>query len=493
MAEGRAFGRYQLVDLLGRGGMGEVWRAFDSVTERVVAIKVLPAQFADDLKFQARFRREARAAAGLNDPHIVPIHDFGEIDGQLFVTMRLIEGQDLQSTLTEGPLPPHRAVDIIEQVASALHVAHRSDLVHRDVKPHNILIGEDDFAYLIDFGIARATGETALTSTGATLGTWAYMAPERFEQGTADARVDIYALTCVLYQTLTGQIPFPGNSLEQIAMAHMVKAPPRPSVSQSAVPAAMDDVIATGMSKNPEMRYPTTKSLATAARAALDGVATPMAASTAESVTHQIKPVAETMRATDSNATKPRAHSTFGNSADTTRVAPSRQNTKVTPSTPEGVTRRHSRRSGVIAAVLSTVGVIVVAAIVVAANVIETGDTASTFTSTTRQSRAAEVTATTPVSQPTSTTAATEFPAEVVPGNIPVGSTTLSNLNSAEIGSCMSRGQGFLMPQTCSTTTFKYLFRVTNRTQDPSDCARTGDQWVQATDTGLVLCLKRII
>jgi serine/threonine protein kinase len=223
--EGTPFGRYHLVELLGRGGMGEVWRAFDTVTERTVAIKVLPTHLADDNQFQQRFRREAKAAAGLDEPHVVPIFDFGEIEGRLYVAMRLIQGQDLQDLLSEGPFQPAYAVRIIEQIASALHAAHRIGLVHRDVKPSNILITRDDFAYLIDFGIARAAGETSLTSSSVTIGTWAYMAPERFK-GIADARADVYALACVLYQSLTSKLPFPGESLEQLATAHMFEPPP---------------------------------------------------------------------------------------------------------------------------------------------------------------------------------------------------------------------------------------------------------------------------
>ncbi len=267
--EGTPFGRYRLIELLGRGGMGDVWRAYDTVTDRVVAVKVLPAHLANDQKFQERFRREARAAAGLNDPHIVPIHDFGEIDGRLFVNMRLIEGQDLETLLMSGPLSPSRAIKIIEQIASALFAAHRIGLVHRDVKPSNILVTEDDFAYLIDFGIARAAGEGGLTDTGAAVGTWAYMAPERFQTGDADARADVYALTCVLYQALTGRLPFPGRTLEQIATAHMLQPPPKPSAVLPQVPQAMDHVITTGMAKEPGHRYGSTKDLATAASEAI--------------------------------------------------------------------------------------------------------------------------------------------------------------------------------------------------------------------------------
>jgi serine/threonine-protein kinase len=267
--EGTPFGRYRLVELLGRGGMGDVWRAYDTVTDRVVAVKVLPAHLASDQTFQERFRREARAAAGLNNPHVVPIHDFGEIDGRLFVDMRLIEGEDLGTLLTSGPLPPQRAIKIIEQIALALFAAHRIGLVHRDVKPSNILVTEDDFAYLIDFGIARVAGEAGLTDTGAAVGTWAYMAPERFSTGTADARADVYALTCVLYEALTGESPFPGKTLEQIATAHMLQPPPKPSAVRPQIPRAMDQVITTGMAKEPGERYASTKDLATAARAAV--------------------------------------------------------------------------------------------------------------------------------------------------------------------------------------------------------------------------------
>jgi serine/threonine protein kinase len=138
--DGTPFGRYRLIELLGRSGMGEVWRAHDTVTDRVVAVKVLPAHLADDKAFVQRFRREAHAAARLNNPHIIPIHAYGEIDGRLYVDMRLIEGRDLQEVLADGPLEPGRAVRIIEQVAKALHAAHKVGLVHRDVKPSNILL-----------------------------------------------------------------------------------------------------------------------------------------------------------------------------------------------------------------------------------------------------------------------------------------------------------------------------------------------------------------
>ena len=279
--EGTPFGRYRLIELLGRGGMGEVWRAHDTAIDRMVAIKMLLPHFAEDKTFEQRFRREARAAARLDDPHAVPIYDIGEIDGRLYVSMRLVNGEDLQTLLNDGPLNLNRSVGIIEHVASALQAAHNVGLVHRDVKPSNVLIAENDFAYLIDFGIARAVGETGLTSTGATIGTWAYMAPERFSAGTIEPGADIYALACALYQSLTGKLPFPGATLEQIAMAHMTTPPPKPSVHRRGIPSAMDDVVATGMAKDPNQRYPTAKDLARAVRTALSKPVRPPTARTA--------------------------------------------------------------------------------------------------------------------------------------------------------------------------------------------------------------------
>jgi serine/threonine kinase PknH len=275
--DGTPFGRYRLVELLGAGGMGEVWRAQDTETDRVVAIKLLPQSLSADEEFQQRFRREAHAAASLNNPHVIPIHHYGEIDGQLYVDMRLIEGRDLQTVLAEGPLDPERAVRIVEQVARALHAAHKVGLIHRDIKPSNVLIDADDFAYLIDFGIARTADETRMTKSGNMLGTFAYIAPERLDpQADEDARVDIYSLACVLYEALTGDPPFPGSTTAHLITAHLNTPPPRPSISRPDVPAQVDNVIATGMAKDPNRRYATTIELANAAREAItDPIARP--------------------------------------------------------------------------------------------------------------------------------------------------------------------------------------------------------------------------
>ncbi|AQA06675.1 protein kinase [Mycobacterium sp. MS1601] len=251
--------------------MGEVYRARDTRTDRIVALKVLPPHLAADKVFQQRFRRESQAAAGVNDPHVVPIHGYGEIDGRLYLDMRLIEGMTLGAILgqRDGPLSPELAVTVVEQVASALDGAHAAGLVHRDVKPSNILISEREFVYLIDFGLARTASDPGLTTAGSTLGTLAYMAPERFSGGPADPRSDIYALTCVLYECLTGSRPYPDDSLEQQIAGHMVTPPPRPSDTHRKL-AAFDAVIAKGMAKEPGKRYRSASELAAAARRAAD-------------------------------------------------------------------------------------------------------------------------------------------------------------------------------------------------------------------------------
>ncbi|MDX1888102.1 bifunctional serine/threonine-protein kinase/transporter substrate-binding domain-containing protein [Mycolicibacterium sp. 050158] len=268
--DGTSFGHYQLHELLGRGGMGEVYRAYDTRTERVVALKVLPPHLAADTAFQQRFRRESQAAASLSDPHVVPIHGFGEIDGRLYLDMRLIEGKTLADLLAErkGPVAPELAVAVIEQVGTALDAAHRAGLIHRDVKPSNILVTDREFAYLIDFGLARTADEKGMTTAGNTLGTLAYMAPERFDAGQSDPRSDLYALGCVLYEALTGSRPYPADSLEQQIAGHMVQAPPRPSAFDPKL-TAFDAVVAKGMAKKPGQRFQSGAELAKAARTAL--------------------------------------------------------------------------------------------------------------------------------------------------------------------------------------------------------------------------------
>jgi serine/threonine protein kinase len=270
------FGRYRLLSLIGEGGMGKVYKAHDSVIGRDVAIKVLPPELSAEPGYRERFRREAHTAARLTEPHIIPIYDTGEIEGQLYLVMPVIYGTDLHGLLArDGPMSPQRAVSVIRQLAAALNAAHAVGLVHRDVKPSNALVTGDDFVYLIDFGIAHDAAATKLTRTGMMVGTLAYMAPERFTTGTADARADVYALACVLYQCLTGAQPYPGDSVEQQIAGHLTLDPPKPSSLSPAVPAGLDEVIAAGMAKNPDQRYQSARELATAADHALTQVSTP--------------------------------------------------------------------------------------------------------------------------------------------------------------------------------------------------------------------------
>lgn len=266
---GSVLGHYAIGELLGRGGMGEVYRATDTGRGRRVALKLLSSSIADDPVARDRFMRESRIAAALTDPHVIPIHDWGEIDGQLYIDMRLVGGRDLRRVIAQdGALPAARACRIVEQVAAALDSAHQAGLVHRDVKPDNILVDRDDFAYLVDFGLAMSGTDTRYTQDGLAIGSFRYMAPERFGDDKISAAVDIYALTCVLFECLTGRAPFTSaTSAEQIMAAHLHKEP-------EVLDSPINEVIQRGMAKDPGARYPTAAELVTAARVAL-GQATP--------------------------------------------------------------------------------------------------------------------------------------------------------------------------------------------------------------------------
>jgi serine/threonine-protein kinase len=287
------FGPYRVLGVLGHGGMGQVLRAHDAEHQRDVALKLLPAQWAADEHYRERFRREAQIAARLNEPHVVPIHRYGEIDGQLFLDMRLVEGEDLGSLIARtGPLTPARAVDVVGQVARALDAAHAGGLVHRDVKPSNVLLvgradggdlagsaAGEDFAYLADFGIARVTDEgtgPALTGTGLAIGSTDYMAPERFSQLPLDGRADVYSLACVLFELLTGRRPFAPGDPVGLMYAHLHEEPPAPSAVRPGLPVALDDVVLRGLAKDRERRWQSAGAMAAAAREALAGSGVPV-------------------------------------------------------------------------------------------------------------------------------------------------------------------------------------------------------------------------
>ncbi|WP_156687406.1 serine/threonine-protein kinase [Mycobacterium sp. Marseille-P9652] len=263
------FGPYELRSLLGAGGMGEVYRAYDTRKGRMVALKLLRRQFAVDPTFRERFRRESHLAARLQEPHVIPVHDFGEIDGVLFIDMRLVDGRSLKELLAvQGPLEPKRAAAIVGQVASALDAAHADGLVHRDVKPENVLLTADDFAYLVDFGIAHVESDPSLTASGSIIGSCDYMAPERFSNGRVGPWTDVYSLACVLYECLAGTPPFEQAAAPQVMSSHLYSPPPRPSIMRRGVDRDFDDVIAQGMAKQPAARFPTAGDLARAASAA---------------------------------------------------------------------------------------------------------------------------------------------------------------------------------------------------------------------------------
>ena len=305
---GDLIGGYRLTAEIARGGMGTVYQALDTTTQQPVAVKVIAAELAAQPGYDNRFRREVQAAAQLDEPHILPVLDSGEDDGRLFLVMPLVEGTDINTLLeTQGPMSPRDAVEVITAVASALDAAHAVGLVHRDVKPSNILrTTADRLIYLIDFGIAQDSSSTRLTSTGTTVGTWAYMAPERFTDGTAGAPADIYSLTCVLYQCLTGQPPYPGESLPQQVHGHCYLPPPKPTGIRATVPVGFDEVIACGMAKNPGDRYRTCLELAVAARLALSGPTLPSAPTAKAGTQPQTPPAPSVPPTADKSARAPR-------------------------------------------------------------------------------------------------------------------------------------------------------------------------------------------
>ncbi|MFC9663349.1 protein kinase [Nocardia sp. NPDC127606] len=266
---GSMFGRYEIRRLLGVGGMGEVYEAYDTSKNRVVALKMLNRELAGDPTFVQRFRRESRAMASVQEPHVIPVHDWGEVDGVLYIDMRLVKGVDLKERLQQyGRLTPVEAVQVVEQIAFALDAAHEVGLVHRDVKPGNILLTGNLFAYLVDFGIAHTATDPQLTSAGSAVGSMAYMAPERFESVPMSPSVDTYALTCVLYECLVGRVPYPVNSLAGAIGSHQMAPAPRPSAADATL-TTFDPVVERGMAKRPDQRYATPVDLARAARAAL--------------------------------------------------------------------------------------------------------------------------------------------------------------------------------------------------------------------------------
>ena len=262
-APGSRIGKYVLEQQIGHGGMAVVFRARDDQLGRLVALKIMAPSVASDAEFRQRFVRESRAAAGVDDPHIIPVFEAGESAGVLFIAMRYVAGGDVRSLLArEGPLSVDRASAMLVSVASALDAAHAAGLVHRDVKPGNMLLdvrkGRPDHVYLADFGLTKATsGAVTLTGTGSFLGTADYAAPEQIRGRRVDGRADQYALACAAVEMLTGQAPFPRENAMAVLAAHISAPPPPLSARRHGLPAELDAVLGRALAKSPSDRYRT--------------------------------------------------------------------------------------------------------------------------------------------------------------------------------------------------------------------------------------------
>ena len=255
LAPGTNLGGYRIEGLLGRGGMGVVYEATQVSLHRLVALKLLTPELGLDASFRTRFQREGRIQAAIDHAHIVPIYDSGEIEGQgLFIAMRLVRGPTLKELILSGELEPQRALRILGPVADALDTAHEAELVHRDIKPQNILVGPRDHAYLADFGLTRAPGDTAFTKTGQFVGTLDYIAPEQIRGEPPAPASDVYSLAGVAFECLTGSVPFPRPTEASVMFAHISDPPPRASELREGLPARVDEVLARAMAKDPAER-----------------------------------------------------------------------------------------------------------------------------------------------------------------------------------------------------------------------------------------------
>ena len=258
--------------------MSIVYRAKHAVLGRTVALKLLSPQLSEDAAFRERFSRESRLAASLDHPNIIPIYEASEADGVFFIAMRYVEGSDLRARLKDGPLAPQALIGIVDQTANALAAAHAQGLVHRDVKPANILIdpgagrGESDHVYLSDFGVAKQMAAPGLTKMGTFVGTADYASPEQIEGRPLDARADVYSLGCVIYECLTGTSAFDKDSEVAQMYAHLLEPPPVVTAARPDLPPEIDEVVAKAMAKSPDERYAGSKELASALRDVFAGV-----------------------------------------------------------------------------------------------------------------------------------------------------------------------------------------------------------------------------
>ena len=258
--EGKLLGnRYEIIEKIGNGGMATVYKATDKVLKRNVAVKILRDEFTTDDEFIKRFEVEAQSAARLTHPNIVSIYDVG-VDGNLYyIVMELIQGKTLKEIIVKekGPLPWKWSINVSIQIASALEMAHRNNIIHRDIKPHNIIITEDGVAKVTDFGIAKAVSNSTITAFGTTIGSVHYFSPEQAKGGYTDAKSDIYSLGVVMYEMLTGRVPFDSDTSVSVALKHMQEAPVPPMEINENIPKAVNDIILKAMEKEPMARYQT--------------------------------------------------------------------------------------------------------------------------------------------------------------------------------------------------------------------------------------------
>ena len=273
---GSAFAGYRIDGVLGRGGMGTVYLAHERRLERKVALKVIRAELAGDDTYRRRFASESRAAAAIEHPRVVGVHRAGEERGQLYLAMRHIPGRDLELRLrSEGRLSPQQAVALVGEVAEALDAIHAAGLIHRDVKPGNVIVGRlngGEHAYLTDFGLAKAVAASGgVTRTGEVIGSLDYMAPEQIEARRVDARADVYALGCVLFQLITGRVPFPAGESSAKLWGHVKEEPPTASSVGGRHLTPLDPVLQRAMAKDPADRFPSAGDLGRAAAAAISG------------------------------------------------------------------------------------------------------------------------------------------------------------------------------------------------------------------------------
>jgi CheY-like chemotaxis protein/predicted Ser/Thr protein kinase len=269
---GTVIAGYRIEERIGRGGMGVVYRAEHINLQRRAAIKIIAPDLAESAGFRERFTREARIAAALQHPNIVTVYDAGEVDGLLYLAMQYIQGEDLSAVLMrEGRLRPYRAIDVCRQVASALDAAHAMGLIHRDVKPANVLI-EGRTAFLTDFGLTKRLDGThaQITRVGDVVGTIHYVAPEQIEGRKVSARSDVYSLGCLLYHCLSGTVPFARETDVAVIYAHLSEEPAKLADIRPELPAGLDAVVAKAMDKSPDRRFPSCGDMISAARAVLD-------------------------------------------------------------------------------------------------------------------------------------------------------------------------------------------------------------------------------